>query len=106
MTNTTEFYKQLNAVYEQLLKEFNELSAPASVIVENAGDASDLEAELNKLHQQFAAARKGLGLVNKLSYGDTKLKHTKRVMTNLNQIRGALQRLEKRMAQTFNLRQA
>ena len=96
MSNQKEFYRKLNTTYNQLIKEYKRIRPDYNFLTEDVG--VELDTDMAELQQQFAAARKGLGLVNKLSYGPSKLKHTKRVMSNLNKIRAKLRRLEKEMA--------
>lgn len=103
MKDQAKFYRRLNSVFEQLATEHKYLSSVAATnrtIVENT--SASLESELDKINQMFNAARKGLGLVNKLPYGDSKLKHTRRVMGNLNRIRGSLRRLESQMSEIID----
>lgn len=57
-----------------------------------------LMADMEDLSGKFEAARRGLGLVNKLAAGESKSKHAKRVMGNLNRIRAQLRRVEKQLA--------
>ena len=58
----------------------------------------DLMDQLNEISQRFEAAKRGLGLVNKLSKGPSKTKHTSRIMGNMNRIRGMLRRVEQKLA--------
>lgn len=51
--------------------------------------------EIEEVEKQIAAAKKGLGLVNRLKSGPDKVKHAKRVMTNLNKLRAKLSQLRK-----------
>ena len=51
--------------------------------------------EIADVEKQIIAAKKGLGLVNKLKTGPEKVKHAKRVMTNLNKLRSKLAQLKK-----------
>ena len=55
-------------------------------------------ADMEDLSGKFQAARRGLGLVNKLAAGESKTKHAKRIMGNLNRIRAQLRRVEKQLA--------
>lgn len=47
--------------------------------------------------RQFSAARRALGLVNKLAPGPTKQRHASRVLAVLNQIRASIRRIEKQI---------
>jgi hypothetical protein len=48
---------------------------------------------LEQIEKMFDAARRGLGLVNKLKNPIDKKKHASAVLANLNKIRGALKRV-------------
>lgn len=48
---------------------------------------------LEQLETMLDAAKKGLGLANKLKNVNDKKKHMSATLTNLNKIRGALQRM-------------
>lgn len=59
---------------------------------------ADGNADIETLEKQIEAARKGLGIVNKLKAGPEKAKHAKRVMSNLNKLRSKLSKLKKELA--------
>lgn len=61
------------------------------------GGAS-LEQNLEEIEHRFAAARRGLGLVNKLPNGESKTFHRKRIMGNLNRIRVLLAQVQAAVA--------
>lgn len=48
--------------------------------------------DIETIEKQIEAARRGLGLVNKLKPGPDRVKHAKRVMTNLNKLRSKLKK--------------
>jgi len=58
----------------------------------------DMTDVLDRISKQFDAAKKGLGLANKLPKGESRKKHASRIMGNLNTIRAALRRVEKQIA--------
>jgi len=63
----------------------------------------DLDEILNGMEQvikQMDAAKRGLGLVNKLGDGASRTKHRSRVMGNMNRIRANVRRIEKMLANT------
>lgn len=60
----------------------------------------DLEQQLEELTKRMDAARRGLGIANKLS-GRQRTIHRSRVMSNLNVIRAALTRVIKQEQQGF-----
>jgi hypothetical protein len=94
------FTLKLITIYDQLLKEYKQVEGSARIIMENSFDA---DYDLVAIQTQFNAAKRGLGIVNKLPYGEDKVKHAKRVMTNLNRIRGLLRQLENEMARSFKI---
>lgn len=55
------------------------------------------EQQLEKAVLQFSAARRALGLVNKLAAGPTKQRHASRVLGVLNKIRATIRRIEKQI---------
>lgn len=59
---------------------------------------ADGNADVTALEKQIEAARKGLGIVNKLKAGPDKVKHAARVMSNLNKLRAKLKKLKKELA--------
>lgn len=54
--------------------------------------------QLSSAMNMFEAARKALGLINKLSAGPTKKAHASRVLGALNKIRAHLRRIEKQIS--------
>lgn len=60
-------------------------------------DTSSPTEQLEKAMRQLFAARKALGIVNRLSTGETKTRHASRVLTVLNKIRGSIARIEKQI---------
>lgn len=99
--NNDDFFESINVLFDKMLKEYKELGGKVRRLDEYA-DTSKVEDELSTLHRRFMAARKGLSIVNSLPYGQSKLKHTKRVMSNLSTIRTMLKELEKTMGQTLS----
>lgn len=87
----------LEQAIDEVEAELQELSHQVSLNEEHSmGD--ELAAKLVKAQEKLAAAKKGLGIVNKLSAGDSKVKHAKRVMANVNRLRAEVQRLKKMLA--------
>lgn len=83
----------LQKMYSELIREFYEVRT--HVVLHESQD-SDASKSIQDLEKQLSAAKRGLGLSNKLS-GDAKTKHAKRVMGNLNKIRAQIARLKKQM---------
>ena len=48
-----------------------------------------------EMQKRFEAAKRALGLVNKLKDSPSRTRNRSRIMSNLNKIRGSLQRLDK-----------
>lgn len=63
---------------------------------EPASNATSDE-QLELAIRQFTAARRALGLVNKLGAGPTKARHASRVLVVLNKIRATIRRIEKQI---------
>lgn len=93
----------LNTIVEGLETEFYRLEerfvnlCSECIKMNEASALNALDDEMSSLTDRFDAARKGLSLVNKLSPGPTKLRHTQRIMSNLSRIRTALLDLEKKI---------
>ena len=83
-----EYEQKFIEIREKIISE--EVAFPMSV--------GDIDGELNMVSKMFDAAKKGLGLVNKLPRGAEKAKHASRVMTNMNIIRAAIARIQKQLA--------
>jgi len=77
--------------------------APASDVpppgsVEADGSMEEVMDAMDTVMKQMDAARRGLGLVNKLADSPSRTKNRSRVMGNMNRIRGNLRRIEKMLA--------
>ncbi|MNL51319.1 hypothetical protein D3C87_1744080 [compost metagenome] len=57
----------------------------------------EFEATLDEMTQRFEAARRALGLVNKLQDGPTKKKHASRVLSQMNTFRHYINVLMKQL---------
>lgn len=77
-----------------LEEHFEELEA----LSERAAVAETLEDQLAMVSKQFDAARRALGIVNRLTPGPTKAKHNARVMGFLNRIRSSMALLSSTIA--------
>ena len=92
--------RKLNEEYALLKRRFAACLTSATTLVENTGNdlsVSTLDS-LDEISKRFDAAKRGLGLVNKLSPGPSKKKHASRILGNLNRIRGLLRRVENQLA--------
>lgn len=69
------------------------MPAPGQVNVE--GGMDEILAAMEQVMKQMDAAKRGLGLVNKLGDSPSRTTNRSRVMGNMNRIRGNLQRIEK-----------
>lgn len=84
-----------------IFKEINESAKPETAFetalleniqeLEEAVDTSSMN--LSQLEKGFDAAKRGLGLANKLKNPADKKKHLSRIMGNLNKLRAALKRI-------------
>lgn len=87
--------ERLNTVYEKSEKDYDKLLKDISL--NESTLMNKIESDLDDLSKRFEAAKRGLQLVNKLSVGMTKLKHTQRVMSNLSTLRSEILNLEKKV---------
>lgn len=87
--------ERLNGVYEKTEKDYDKLLKDISL--NESSLMNKIESDLDALSTKFEAAKRGLSIVNKLSMGMTKLKHTQRVMSNLSTIRSDILNLEKKV---------
>ena len=84
----------LNVLGEQL----ETLIIQSQLLIEKQTDdivTDQMLAAFDKAMKQFAAAKRGMGLVNKLEPGPSRAKHASRVMSNMNRIRGTIAKIEK-----------
>lgn len=95
--------KEFDKITEGLEKEFGRLEdryadlCSECIKLDEASGINALDDELSSLTDRFEAARKGLSLVNSLRPGESKVRNTRRVMSNLSKIRTALLDLEKKI---------
>ena len=71
---------------------------PAPGQVEAGGSMEEVMASMETVMKQMDAAKRGLGLVNKLSDSPSRTQNRSRVMGNLNRIRANVGRIEKMLA--------
>lgn len=101
-----ETWKSLKRKLNKINIQLNEMDfsspqnvAPMPGVVAGAGEHHD--ALINKMFQEtifrMEAAKKGLGLANKLR-GSTKKNHLSRIMGNMNRIRAQIRRMEQLIA--------
>ena len=96
-----DYYNALGDVTdERLQKVYNELLAEYYHIRGNmvlAESTAEVQASIKAVEAMIAAAKRGLGISNKLK-GDDKKKHNQRVMINMNKLRSKLASLKKQLA--------
>lgn len=87
--------EKINNVYTLLEDDYDRILK--DITLHESTLMNKIESDLDDLSQKFEAAKRGLGIVNKLSAGNTKLKHTQRVMGNLSKLRTQLLNLENKV---------
>lgn len=87
--------ERLNTAFEKTEKDYDKILKDISL--NESTLMNKIESDLDELSRKFEAAKRGLQLVNKLSMGMTKLKHTQRVMSNLSTLRTSILNLEKKV---------
>ena len=75
-----------------------EMPPPPGEVEPSGSNMEDIVAAMDTVIRQLEAAKKGLGLVNKLPDSPSRTINRSRVMKNLNRIRGNLRRIEKMLA--------
>lgn len=86
---------ELKQTFTELSEQYGSLTAETKFLAEDFALSDEAYAMLNTIEQRLGAAKRGLGIVNKLSPGPSKTKHASRVMSNMNAIRGQLARVSK-----------
>lgn len=81
-------FNEVAAEYEAIACRLDEALSPVD------GDLGD---QLGILSKRFEAAKRGLGIVNRLPAGPVKTEHARRVMSNLNSIRAMLTRVTRNL---------
>lgn len=71
---------------------------PAPGKVEGGNTMDDVMAAMDTVMQQMEAAKRGLGLVNKLADSPARTTNRSRVMGNMNRIRANIRRIEKMLS--------
>ncbi len=71
---------------------------PAPGQVEAGGSMEEIMAAMEQVMKQMEAAKRGLGLVNKLGDSPSRTTNRSRLMGNMNRIRANLRRVEKMLA--------
>jgi len=89
-TELTEEIEKLEAEISEIME-----AMPRPGEVEAGGNMDELMSAMDAVMKQLEAARRGLGLVNKLGDSPSRTVNRSRVMGNLNKIRGNLRRVEK-----------
>lgn len=87
-------YKELVELFDQIVEQYN--SIVEGILTEAVSPLDpdlDLEGQLAELSKRMEAARRALGLTNKLQAGVPRTMHRKRIMGNLNSIRAQLSRV-------------
>jgi len=92
--------ERLNHAFEKTEKDYDKILKDISL--NEASLMNKIESDMEELSRKFEAAKRGLRLVNKLSMGMTKLKHTQRVMSNLSNLRTDIARLENKVKEMLN----
>lgn len=86
-------FNELEAIFESLVENYS------NVLKEGVTDLSashdDFMGMFDEASSRFEAARRGIGLTNKLPAGPERQQHRSRIMGNLNRLRALLDRIIK-----------
>lgn len=74
------------------------IPAPGQVAPES-GNMEEVLAGMDQVMKQMEAAKRGLGLVNKLGDGPSRTRNRSRIMGNMNRIRANVRRIEKMLGE-------
>jgi hypothetical protein len=94
----SDLNKQLNeygVILHNLLDEMQTLIEDSSSTGETV--TSELLSLMDATMKQFAAAKRGLGIANRLKTPEDKKKHRSRIMGTMNRIRAAITKIQKMM---------
>lgn len=92
--------KKLKKEYRELREHFKNVRSKVYLREGVADvDMSDTQEAMNELEKRFQAAKRGLSIINRLEPGQFRVKHSRRVMGNLNKIRAGLQKIQKQLSQ-------
>ena len=81
---------------ENILNEFADFLPPRpGQATPMSSSPEDIAAAMDRVITQMEAAKRALGLTNKLSAGKDRKQHRARIMSNMNKIRANLGRIEK-----------
>lgn len=92
--------ERLNTAFEKTEKDYDKILKDISL--NESSLMNKIESDLDELSRKFEAAKRGLSIVNRLSMGMTKLKHTQRVMSNLSNLRTDLLKLENKVKEMLS----
>jgi len=89
----TELAEEIEQLQAETIKIMEAVARPGEIPAE--GNMDELMMAMDAVMKQLDAARRGLGLVNKLGDSPSRTTNRSRIMGNLNKIRGNLRRVEK-----------
>lgn len=87
-----ELEDELETLAEQMNALFDEHDAVLNESVDER-----LLADLDETMKRFEAAKKGMKIVWRFPPGEDRVKHSKRVLINMNKIRGLISRIQKQI---------
>ena len=100
---TSALNKELHELEERLSKIIDRASylVEAYPMVSREIVTDQLMAQLDDAIRRMQAAKRGLGIANRLS-GEDKRRHQSRILGNMNRIRAIIRRVEKEIEQSDN----
>ncbi len=97
LTEVHEPLQQHVIAIQEMVAEIQDIVDNIQIRLNEDSIGSDVHKQLADAIAKLNAAKRGLGLVNKLRPGQDKAKHAIRVMSNLNKLRAAVQQLNKQV---------
>lgn len=88
-------------ILKQLLEQFGDYLPPRPGKASPASSSeNDILIAMDRVMRQMEAARRALGLTNRLEPGPLRKQHRARIMGNMNRIRANLKRIERMFEET------
>jgi len=95
---------EIFAQLKELGMRLKSIQQDVKSVKEDIATGADLRKEFGQAVFRFEAAKKGLGIANKLRNPEDKKKHLSRVMSNINVLRNMVNRLEKEVGKSQELK--
>ena len=86
-------FNELESRFIKVLSDFNKLTEDVTQL---SAPSNDLLAMFDEASKRFEAARRGIGITNRMPAGPERQQHRARIMANLNRLRALVDRIVKK----------